>query len=657
MLKAFEKLRGYRLQPLLNELAGREDSSETVHRIRYDYRQTISDLLLGNFTRNWTAWANKKHSMTRNQAHGSPGNLLDLYAAVDIPECETFGSSYFPIPGLRRDSADIRNVDPDPVMLKFASSAANVSGKHLVSCETFTWLAEHFKVSLSQCKPEVEQVFLSGVNHVFYHGTAYSPASAGWPGWLFYASVNFAPSNSFWPHLTGLNHFITKCQSVLQSGVPDNELLVYWPLSDYWMATNNNQLQLAIHDIDRWLHPTAFYRIVTNLKTEGYSMDFTSDQLLASLKSRDTNIITSAGSEYKTLIFAAVRYLPETTFQLAVKMAEKGALVIFEDLPGDVPGYGNLNGRREQLKDMISGLNLTETAPGILSSRTGEGEVFVTGKITELLKSKGILPETLVRSGLQFIRRKTGEGTYYFLVNHTAGIVDDYLALNEIHSNNYLLDPQNDATGRADLKTVNNIPLVRVQLRPGESIFLFSTNLEIPVSTWKYTDDQKVPTEIKGPWKIHFTEGGPVLPKDQEFNELKPWTLSGDPDAINFSGSAVYSTSFDLPGITASDYLLDLGKVYESARVRINGSDAGIAWSIPFSLRVGKLLKAGNNAIEIEVANLMANRIRWMDQQRMEWRKYHEINFVNINYRPFDASAWLPLQSGLAGPVTLQPIP
>jgi aminopeptidase N len=41
-----------------------------------------------------------------------------LYAAADIPECETFGSSFFPIPGLRRDSADIRNVDPDPVMMK-----------------------------------------------------------------------------------------------------------------------------------------------------------------------------------------------------------------------------------------------------------------------------------------------------------------------------------------------------------------------------------------------------------------------------------------------------------------------------------------------------------------------------------------------------------
>lgn len=657
MLKSFEKLRGYKLQPWLNELTNRNDSSETAHRIRYDYRQTISDLLLGNFTRNWTTWANKKRSLTRNQAHGSPGNLLDLYAAVDIPECETFGSSYFPIPGLRRDSADIRNVDPDPVMMKFASSAANVSGKHLISCETFTWLAEHFKVSLSQCKPEVEQVFLSGVNHVFYHGTSYSPESANWPGWLFYASVNFAPSNSFWTHLPGLNHFITKCQSVLQSGLPDNELLVYWPLSDYWMTTGNSQLQLAIHDIDRWLRPTAFYKMVTNLKAEGYSVDFTSDKMLENLEINDGKLVTSAGSGYKTLIFPAVKYLPENTFQLAVKMAEKGAIVIFENLPGDVPGYGNLSEHREQLKDMISALKLTETSPGILTAHTEKGEVYVTGKITELLKSKGILPETLVKSGLQFIRRKTGEGIYYFLVNHTAGAIDDYMALNETRCNNYMLDPLSDATGKADQKTGNGVPHVRVQLRPGESIFLFSTNLEIPASNWRYADNQQKLTEIKGPWKIRFTKGGPVLPEDRELNELKPWTSDGDSDAINFSGSAVYSASFNLNGKPASDYLLDLGKVCESARVRINGGDAGIVWSIPFTIRIGKFLKPGQNTIEIEVANLMANRIRWMDQQKMEWRRYHEINFVNINYLPFDASAWLPLPSGLAGPVTLQPVP
>jgi hypothetical protein len=40
----------------------------------------------------------------------------------------------------------------------------------------------------------------------------------------------------------------------------------------------------------------------------------------------------------------------------------------------------------------------------------------------------------------------------------------------------------------------------------------------------------------------------------------------------------------------------------------------------------------------------------------LEWRKFHEINFVNIDYEPFDASGWEPMSSGLLGPVVLNAV-
>ena len=60
--------------------------------------------------------------------------------------------------------------------------------------------------------------------------------------------------------------------------------------------------------------------------------------------------------------------------------------------------------------------------------------------------------------------------------------------------------------------------------------------------------------------------------------------------------------------------------------------------------------------LELEVTNLAANRIRDLDRRQVLWKVMREINFVNINYKPFDASGW-PLQpSGLLGPVTLTPL-
>ena len=146
------------------------------------------------------------------------------------------------------------------------------------------------------------------------------------------------------------------------------------------------------------------------------------------------------------------------------------------------------------------------------------------------------------------------------------------------------------------------------------------------------------------------------LPSDAELSELISWTELTDEKAQFFSGTGVYEYSINIDGELADEYILDLGNVAESARIWINGQEAGVVWSIPFQTRVGRYLKSGPNSIKIEVANLMANRIRYMDQQGMEWRNYHEINFVNIDYKPFDASGWETMPSGLLGPVHLNSV-
>jgi len=101
---------------------------------------------------------------------------------------------------------------------------------------------------------------------------------------------------------------------------------------------------------------------------------------------------------------------------------------------------------------------------------------------------------------------------------------------------------------------------------------------------------------------------------------------------------------------------VDLGDVRESARVRLNGVEIATAWSLPFHVRIGPQLKPGRNVLELEVTNLAANRIRDLDRRGVSWKIMREINFVNINYRPFDASNWPLTPSGLLGPVTLTPL-
>lgn len=653
LFDAFQKDHGYDLRMHLRELMSNDDN-EMVGRVKSDYRETMSNMLLHNFTQNWTNWAHGLKSITKNQSHGSPGNLLDLYGTVDIPECETFGSSKFPIPGLRRDSADVRNVDPNPIMLKFASSAGHVNSKPLISSETFTWLTEHFKTSYSQCKPEVEQIFLSGVNHVFYHGTTYSPEDVKFPGWLFYASMNMVPDNSLWSHATGLNGYITRCQSVLQSGRADNEILMYWPIYDAWNHPKGLDMPLAIHDIKEWLIPTPFYKNAVGLQKEGYSFDFVSDLALTKSTGSSAGVRTSANASYKVLVIPECTMMPAETLQQILKIAGQGATVVFQKMPEDVPGLADVQSRRAKLKQMLASLKFANADKGVKQATVGSGKVLLSGNLEEALAIASVRGEKLVETGLQFIRRDVNGSKYYYLVNHTAKAIDTRLPLNGKYTSITIMDPQTGSYGTAPVTAGQNQSLVRVQVQSGEALILMTgSQAKASLPKWRYLEKPTGEVKLNNPWNLQFTQGGPVLPAAKKLNRLTSWTDLDDTTAVNFSGTGVYTSTFNLPAKKADEYVLDLGQVDESARVWINGKEVGILWSIPFKARVGSLLKAGNNTIKIEVDNLMANRIRYMDQHKIEWRKYHEINFVNIDYKPFDASNWKPMLSGLLGPVKL----
>src|SRR5690606_28542010 len=102
------------------------------------------------------------------------------------------------------------------------------------AAEASTWLGEHFTSTLADVRRNVDRYLLGGVNHVVYHGTAYSPAEGVWPGWLFYAAVHFNPQNPWWGDFAALNRYVGRTQAFLQEGRPGEDVLLYFPISDWY---------------------------------------------------------------------------------------------------------------------------------------------------------------------------------------------------------------------------------------------------------------------------------------------------------------------------------------------------------------------------------------------------------------------------------------
>ncbi|MEO5563441.1 MAG: glycosylhydrolase-like jelly roll fold domain-containing protein, partial [Chitinophagaceae bacterium] len=424
-----------------------------------------------------------------------------------------------------------------------------------------------------------------------------------------------------------------------------------------WANPKGTDLPLTIHNANLWLTPTAFNKVATQLEKIGYSSDYVSDKMLMQSQVKNQSILISADAPaHKTLIIPSCNFMPSETLDKIISLAHNGAVVIFQSFPKDVPGYYNVEERRKKLKELIASVKLIDNGNSISEAKYGKGKIILSADIQKGLEYLNIHRETLIDAGLKFIRRAVAGGKYYYIVNHSANEVNTMLPLRVLANTVLIMDPQTGTTGNARFIKKQNTTDVQLQLKPGQAIILkTSASVNKPTgSSWKYFEPPGASIPLDGEWTLHFKEGGPYLPADKKMSTLQPWTdFTDDTTTQSFSGTGVYSTDFNLSSKNAAGYLLQLGKVYESAKVFINDKEVGILWSIPFEAEVGKYLRQGKNTIRIEVANLMANRVRYMDRNKMEWRKFHEINFVNINYKPFDASNWKVEPSGLKGPVTI----
>lgn len=652
----FRAMHGYDVNDFAAELLDQKPCApDTLARLKADYRATLAQLHL-EYLQGWAKWSHERGWIIRNQSHGAPANLLDLYATADIPETEVFGSTPFPIPGLRRIVAELRNDQdlPESLVIRVASSAAHVAGRKLVSSETLTWLREHWKEAPSMMKPEIDRLFVEGINHIVYHGTAYSPADAPWPGWLFYASTEFNDRNPLWRDLAALNTYVARVQSILQAGAPDTDVLLYWPVHDVWNDAGKLINQLGVHDVS-WLTKSPIGQLAQAFQKRGITFDYISDAQLAATTTAGRNnhhLRTPGGNTSRILVVPTARRMPVETLRQIAALAAAGATVIVQQLPEDVPGYGRLEERRAAFKELVTALGKTRA---VVVGSPEPDALLATPAFAQQVRR-----ESTVDAGVSFIRRRHDLGHDYFFANLSAKPLDGWVTLGIAAEEAFILDPLSGRTGRAALKADGPRAAVYLQLASGQSLIVRTSvrrQTEASAAAWAYTAPKGEPIALTGAWQIDFVRGGPALPAPFQTADLKPWTELGDAEAKRFAGTARYRLEFDLPATArADDWFLDLGDVRETARVRLNGRDAGHAWSLPFRLRVGEFLQPGRNVLEVEVTNLAANRIRDMDQRGVDWKIMHEINYVNILYKPFDASAWDLSASGLLGPVRLVPL-
>ncbi|WP_064198308.1 MULTISPECIES: glycosyl hydrolase [Emticicia] len=636
LFNEFKTRRGYELRNYLPNLFSKENT-DLNRRVLFDYRTTIGDLILEKYTSEWAKWAHARGKIVRNQAHGSPANTLDLYSVVDIPEIE----------------------GTDLLRIKFASSAANVMGKKLASSESATWENEHFLSNLADVKRALDLFMVGGINHIFYHGTSYSPKDAQYPGWLFYAAVHFMPNNPFWKDFGTLNNYVARCQSFLQNSKGNNDILFYFPITDRLTEHSPKGLLEHFDGVTPEFNGTDFKEVGQKLLDRGYGFDFISDRQILNLQAQNQQILTG-GIKYKTILMAESEQIPLETFEKLVSLAKEGATIIFhKKLPVDVPGLGNLAQRQTKFKALLSEMNFVENSANFKQASVGKGTILVGENLDAMMNTAKIWRETMIDEGLQFVRKTYDKGYYYFINNKTNKAFDGWVKLTVSAKSAALYNPMTGALGMAKYNATTNE--IYLQLAAGESCIIETYNTPVQSSNFAYYKSAAEPQELKGTWKLSFLEGGPTLPKTIEIQSLGSWTkLDGDAYK-NFSGTAAYTLDFSKPSSTniTAGYWLDLGKVAESASVILNGQNLGTLIGPSYKVFVPKTLFKEQNTLTVQVSNSMANRVIAIEKEGQVWQKFYNIN-ISARLRPnlgkngyFTTLNWQPRDSGLLDKVTL----
>lgn len=269
LIRVFQKRCGYDPVPYLPVLAG-YDLGETGQRFLYDFRATVSGLIVENFYRYSSTWCRSRNIAFEAQGVGGPSHrppmdFIEACGAVDIPMGEAWAHG--------RSCA------------KIASSAAHAYGKRLVGLEYGTQKDWFFAPTPALLKMRADESFLLGANYLCLACVDYTPPEAGSPGWVHSQPCRLGLQQTWWPMARPFFDYLARCCFLLQSGTDVASVAVY----NSFLA-RQDMLWLAPDDDNLSTYPRQ------------YGFDFVSDDLVCNHRRvQDGRIALTSGAEYQVL--------------------------------------------------------------------------------------------------------------------------------------------------------------------------------------------------------------------------------------------------------------------------------------------------------------------------------------------------------------------
>lgn len=587
----FMQRQGYDPVPWLPTLDKRIIGNANLsERFAWDLKSTISSMFINNNFRQGKAMINAMGMKLYLEPYTGPFNTHEAAALPDLTMGEFWSGHNYEI-------------------ISEIVGPAQAAGINVIGAEAFTaWpAAARYSETPARLKACGDKAWASGINQLFLHHWVHQPFAddikpgmgMGWWGTHFNRNQTWYEPGKAWIS------YLSRSQALLQRGEPVSDYLVL----DQTVALNTNR-----HDA------------------------IAASDLVAGAKTKDGLIILPSGRKYAFLLLPNTAQMLPATVRKLKELVAAGAVIA-----------GPRPDRSPSLQDFPDCDKEVAAIAEELWGAMGKGKVFATA--AEALVALKIGPDFSVKSGQQtphFTHRHEAETDLYFLSNSTASAIN---FTGSFRVNGKIPELWDAEKGTQNVAKVWRISEGRTEadltLGAGASVFVvFHQSTDMLASApLPEKLPAPVPLTLCGPWDVDFGHG-----RTLKFPDLVSWTSLTEPAVKYFSGTATYSTAFEVTDLKPN-MILDLGKLKEIARVTLNGVDCGVAWHPPFYVEVGTALKLGQNKIEIQVTNTWANRligdefeatdVQYTEEIKQEYFKDSEGNIMRMGRMMVEFPEWL----------------
>ena len=619
MIAKFRQLRGYDPRPWMPALSGViVGSRRASDAFLYDFRRTLAHLLASEHYGQLAASAHAHGLRIYGEALESDRPVLgdDMtmrkYNDVVSSALWTYNAKRGPNPAYLAD-------------MKGGASVAHIYGQNLVSAESLTSSLEPWAYAPSGLKGFIDLEFDSGVNLPIIHTSVHQPVDDKIPGLSLLFFGQYFNRHETWAEFA-------------------KPWVDYIARNAYLLQQGRNVADVA-YFFGEEAPLTALYETkpVSDAPVH-YEYDFVNaDALLAQLMPSGGQLVSAGGARYRVLYLGGTsRRMTLPVLRRLAQLADAGITIV-----GTAPeGSPSLKDDKKEYAVLIHRL-----WSGQAVTRIGQGRVFASHDVESALGTIGVAPDVTFAtqepdSDIRFVHRHLPDGDIYFVNNRKDR--------SERVEARFRVAGKAPEIWHADSGTVEPVSyriegsrtIVPLEMLPEDASFLVFRKPSNRVATVVIAPTWTTVAQIQGPWDVAFQpdRGAPAA---AHFAKLQSWSENADPSIKYFSGVATYRKDFIAPEHLApgAPLVIDLGNVADIAQVFVNGKDVGYAWKAPYRVDAGAALHAGNNTLEVRVADRWINRLIGDAQPGAK-----KITYTSMPTYRADAQL---VPSGLIGPVTL----